>query len=469
MMKKTKIVATIGPASDSYKMMCKLIDKGLDVMRLNFSHGSHEEHKIRINNMRKAAREKNKNIAILLDTKGPEIRTMLLSGSKEVALRANDMFILTTDEKHIGNYEKVAVTYKGLVNDVKKRDTILVDDGLIGLEVLDVVDDEVHCLIKNSGFLGENKGINLPNIKVNLPALSKKDLEDIKFGCEMDVDYIAASFVRKASDVKELRKELKKNGKKNIQIISKIENNEGILNFKSILDISDGIMVARGDLGVEIPIEEVPFAQKDMIRMCNKKGKFVITATQMLDSMIQNPRPTRAEAGDVVNAIIDGTDAVMLSGETAKGKYPVEALKTMAKICKRTDYPDFTPCSLKHFSMSEVIASGTVRTSDDIGASAIVILSQSGKTAINIKKLKPQAVIVVITTDKKVATQLALARGVYTFVVDEIIDVKDFQAKAVQIVSKFNFIYDKDIILLTSGTNSAKGMTNLMKIEKISK
>jgi len=469
MIKKTKIVATIGPSSDSYKIMCKLIDKGLDVMRLNFSHGSHEEHKARIVSMRKAAREKNKHIAILLDTKGPEVRTMLLEDSKEVALRAEDTLILTTDENHIGNYEKVAVTYKNLVNDVKQRDTILLDDGLIALEVLNVVDDEVHCLIKNSGFLGENKGINLPNIKVNLPALSKKDLEDIKFGCEMDVDYIAASFVRKASDVKELRKELKKNGKKNIQIISKIENNEGISNFKSILELSDGIMVARGDLGVEIPIEEVPFAQKKMIQKCNEKGKFVITATQMLDSMMQNPRPTRAEAGDIVNAIMDGTDAVMLSGETAKGKYPVEALKTMAKICKRTDYPDFEACPLKHLSISEVIASGTVRTANDIGASAIVILAESGKTAINIKKLKPLAVIIVITTSEKVATQLALARGVYTSVVDEIVDVKDFQVKAVQIVSKFSFIYNKDIVLLTSGTNSAKGMTNLMKIEKISK
>lgn len=468
-MKKTKIVATIGPASDSFEMMCSLIDDGLDVMRLNFSHGSHAEHKIRIENMKKASHVKNKNIAILLDTKGPEIRTMSLIDSQEVALRANDTIILTIDKSHVGNYDKVAVTYEGLVNDLKQRDTILLDDGLISLEVLDIIGDEIHCLIKNSGFLGENKGINLPNIQVNLPALSAKDIEDIKFGCDMNVDFIAASFVRKASDVLALREELKKNDKPNIQIISKIENDEGIRNFESILEASDGIMVARGDLGVEIPIEDVPFAQKKMIEMCNKAGKIVITATQMLDSMIKNPRPTRAEAGDVVNAILDGTDAVMLSGETAKGKYPLEALKTMAKICERTDYANFQASTPKHLSMSEVIASGTVRTADDIGASAIVILSESGTTARNIKKLKPNALVFAITTNKKTASQLSLARGVYSVIVDEIKDVKDFQKKAVEIVSKFDFIYNNDIIVLTSGTNTAIGITNLMKIEQIHK
>lgn len=468
-MKKTKIVATIGPASDSYEMLCALIDNGLDVMRLNFSHGSHAEHKVRIETMRKASQLKDKNIAILLDTKGPEIRTMLLVDSQEVALRANDTIILTTDQTHIGNYDKVAVTYSDLAKDVKRRDTILLDDGLVGLEVIDVIGDEIHCLIKNSGFLGENKGINLPNIPINLPALSLKDIDDVKFGCDMNVDFIAASFVRKASDVEALRAELKKHGKQKIQIISKIENDEGIRNFEAILEQSDGIMVARGDLGVEIPIEDVPFAQKKMIELCNKAGKIVITATQMLDSMIKNPRPTRAEAGDVVNAILDGTDAVMLSGETAKGKYPLEAVKTMTRICERTDYAYSTPGPLKHLSMSEVIASGTVRTADDIGASAIVILSESGETARNIKKLKPQAIVFAITKNKQTAAHLSLARGVYSLIVDDIKDVKDFQKRAVEIVSKFDFIYDKDIIVLTSGTNTAIGITNLMKIEEIHK
>lgn len=469
MIKKTKIVATIGPASESFKMMKSLVKHGIDVMRLNFSHGSHEEHRERIERMREIAFSKGKNIAILLDTKGPEIRTMKLIDGEEVALRTGETFILTTDETHVGDYDKVAVTYKGLAKDVHVGSTILLDDGLISLEVLKIEAEDVHCLIQNSGFLGENKGVNLPGLHVNLPALSKKDKDDIRFGCEMNVDFIAASFVRKASDVKAVRNELKKHGGENIQIISKIENDEGIRNFDEILELSDGIMVARGDLGVEIPIEDVPFAQKKMIEKCNKAGKIVITATQMLDSMIQNPRPTRAEAGDVVNAIIDGTDAVMLSGETAKGKYPKEAVKTMARICQRADYSSTLTSAVGHLSLREVIASGTVRTADDIGAKAIVILSESGETARHIKKLKPSALVVAITTNKKTAAQLSLARGVHSVLIDKIVDVKDFQARAVEIVKAFEYILDKDIIVLTSGTNSAIGITNLMKIEVISK
>ena len=469
MLKKTKIVATIGPASDSVKMMKSLIKHGIDVMRLNFSHGSHEEHRERIERMREIALSKGKNIAILLDTKGPEIRTTKLQNGEEVALRMGETIILTTDEEHIGDYNKVAVTYKGLAKDVSKGNIILLDDGLISLEVLKVEEENIYCLIQNSGFLGENKGVNLPGLHVNLPALSKKDKADIKFGCEMNVDFIAASFVRKASDVKAVRSELKKYGGESIQIISKIENDEGIRHFDEILALSDGIMGARGDLGVEIPIEDVPFAQKKMIEKCNKAGKIVITATQMLDSMIQNPRPTRAEAGDVVNAIIDGTDAVMLSGETAKGKYPKEAVKVMAKICQRADYSSTLTSAVKHLSLREVIASGTVRTADDIGAKAIVILSESGETARHIKKLKPSALVVAITTNKKTAAQLSLARGVHSVLVDTIMDVKDFQTRAVQIVKAFEFILDGDIIVLTSGTNSAIGITNLMKIEVIEK
>lgn len=469
MLKKTKIVVTIGPASDTPKMMKSLIKHGIDVMRLNFSHGSHDEHRERIETMREVAGSRGKNIAILLDTKGPEIRTMKLLNGEEVALRMEETIILTTDETHIGDYNKVAVTYKGLVEDVKPGNIILLDDGLISLEVLKIEGENIYCFIQNSGFLGENKGVNLPGLHVNLPALSKKDKADIQFGCEMNVDFIAASFVRKASDVQAVRDELKKHGGENIQIISKIENDEGIRNFDEILALSDGIMVARGDLGVEIPIEDVPFAQKKMIEKCNKAGKTVITATQMLDSMIKNPRPTRAEAGDVVNAIIDGTDAVMLSGETAKGKYPKEAVKTMAKICQRADYSSTLTSAIKHLSLREVIASGTVRTADDIGAKAIVILSESGETARHIKKLKPSALVVAITTNKKTAAQLSLARGVHSVLVDDILDVKDFQARAVRIIAGFDFILDQDIIVLTSGTNSAIGITNLMKIEVIEK
>ncbi len=468
-MKRTKIVATIGPASDTLEMMESLIKKGLNVMRLNFSHGSHEEHKLRIETMRQAALNTNKQIAILLDTKGPEIRTMKLHNSKEVALRTGDKFILTTDTSHIGNYDKVAVTYENLPQDVKLKDTILLDDGLIALEVCDINGNEITCLIKNSGFLGENKGLNLPGISVKLPALSKKDIEDIQFGCEMDVDFIAASFVRKGSDVQAVKDELKKHGKEYIQIISKIENDEGIKNFDEILVLSDGIMVARGDLGVEIPIEDVPFAQKHMIEQCNKVGKTVITATQMLDSMIKNPRPTRAEAGDVVNAILDGTDAVMLSGESAKGRYPELAVETMAKICIRTDNANIHKTISKNLTLSEAIASGTVKTADDIGARAIVILAESGETARNIKRLKPNAIVLAITTNKRTANQLGLARGVYATLIHSVKDVEDFHDKAIQIAANYNFINNNDIVVLTSGANSAIGITNLMRVDVIKK
>jgi len=468
-MKKTKIIATIGPASDSLEMMIDLIEQGLNVMRLNFSHGSHEEHKIRIEKMRIASLKTEKNIAILLDTKGPEIRTMKLQEGKDVELRAGESIIFTTNQSHIGNYDKVAVTYKKLPNDVKKGDTILLDDGLIALEVLNTTDDEIVCLIKNSGFLGEHKGINLPNISVNLPALSKKDIADIKFGCSMDVDFIAASFVRKAADVQAVKDELAKNGKPNIRIISKIENEEGIKNFDAILTLSDGIMVARGDLGVEIPIEDVPFAQKKMIDKCNKVGKTVITATQMLESMVKNPRPTRAEASDIVNAILDGTDAVMLSGETAKGKYPKQALQTMARICSKTDNIDYNHKTCQNLSLSEAIASGTVKTADDICAKAIVILSESGDTARNIKRLKPNSIVIAITTNKKTANQLSLARGVFSTVSTKVKDVEDFQNQAIEIAASYDFIEDNDVVVLTSGANNEIGITNLMKVAIIKK
>ncbi len=468
-MKKTKIVATIGPASDTLEMMESLIDNGLNVMRLNFSHGNHEEHKLRIEKMRKASKKKNKHIAILLDTKGPEIRTKLLQNSKEVALRRGDTIILTTNQRHIGSYDKVAITYENLPNDVKKGDRILLDDGLIALEVIEVNKTEINCFIKNSGFLGENKGVNLPNISVNLPALSSKDIKDIKFGCEMDVDFIAASFVRKKSDVQALKDELLKHGKQYIRIISKIENDEGVKNFDNILNLSDGIMIARGDLGVEIPIEDVPFAQKTMIEKCNNAGKTVITATQMLESMIKNPRPTRAEAGDVVNAILDGTDAVMLSGESAKGKYPKQALKTMSKICEKTDHINEDKIICKKLSLSEAIASGTVETADNICAKAIVILAESGDTARNIKRLNPNAIVIAITTNKKTANQLSLDRGVFSTVIKSVKDVDDFHKQAVEIAASYDFIENEDIVILTSGANNEIGITNLMKVEVIHK
>ncbi len=336
-MKKTKIVCTIGPKTESVEKLTELVNAGMNVMRLNFSHGNYEEHGVRIENYRKVMEATGKQLAILLDTKGPEIRTIKLEDGNDVDLVAGQEFTFTTDISVVGNKDKVAVTYAGFAADLSAGNTILVDDGLIEMEVIATTDTEVKCKVLNNGALGENKGVNLPGVSVNLPALTEKDKNDLKFGCEQGVDFVAASFIRKASDVQEIREILSANGGENIHIISKIENQEGVDNFDEILELSDGIMVARGDLGVEIPAEEVIFAQKMMIEKCNRARKVVITATQMLDSMINNPRPTRAEAGDVANAVMDGTDAVMLSGETAKGKYPVESVAIMAQIAKRTD------------------------------------------------------------------------------------------------------------------------------------
>ncbi|HDO1209962.1 TPA: pyruvate kinase, partial [Aeromonas salmonicida] len=317
-MKKTKIVCTIGPKTESKEMLAKMLDAGMNVMRLNFSHGDYAEHGGRINNLRAVMAETGKHAAILLDTKGPEIRTIKLEGGNDVALVAGQTFTFTftTDQTVIGNKDKVAVTYAGFANDLRVGNRILVDDGLIGLDVIEITEREVICKVLNSGDLGENKGINLPGVSIKLPALAEKDKRDLIFGCEQGVDFVAASFIRKKEDVLEIREHLRAHGGENIQIISKIENQEGLDNFDEILAVSDGIMVARGDMGVEIPVEEVIFAQKMIITKCNKARKVVITATQMLDSMIKNPRPTRAEAGDVANAILDGTDAVMLSGES---------------------------------------------------------------------------------------------------------------------------------------------------------
>jgi len=335
--RKTKIVCTIGPKSESKEMLTKLVENGMNVMRLNFSHGDFVEHGTRITRIREVCEETGKNVAVLLDTKGPEIRTVKLENGNDVLLTAGQEFILSTDQTIVGDNTIVAVTYENLTKDLVIGNTVLLDDGLIEMTVKSITDTNVICTVMNTGELGENKGVNLPGVKVQLPALSKKDKGDLIFGCEQDVDFIAASFIRKKEDVLEIRELLKANGGENIQIISKIENQEGVDNFDEILAVSDAIMVARGDLGVEIPVEEVIFAQKMMIEKANKARKPVITATQMLDSMIKNPRPTRAEAGDVANAIIDGTDAVMLSGESAKGKYPAEAVEIMASICARTD------------------------------------------------------------------------------------------------------------------------------------
>ena len=334
-MKKTKIVCTIGPASESVETLIQLMEAGMNVTRLNFSHGDYEEHGARIRNIREAVERTGKNVAILLDTKGPEIRTHTMQDGAIELVQGNEITI--SMEEVIGTTEKFSITYPGLMEDVHPGSRILLDDGLIGLEVLEVGDNEIRTKILNSGTLKNKKGVNVPGVKVNLPGITEKDANDIRFGIEQGVDFIAASFVRRASDVLEIRELLEAHNATDIQIIPKIENQEGVDNINEILEVSDGLMVARGDLGVEIPAEEVPLVQKDLIKKCNLAGKPVITATQMLDSMQRNPRPTRAEASDVANAIFDGTDAIMLSGETAAGSYPIEAVQTMHNIASRAE------------------------------------------------------------------------------------------------------------------------------------
>ena len=439
-------------------------------MRLNFSHGDYEEHGRRISNLREVMAETGMRAAILLDTKGPEIRTIKLEGGNDVSLVAGQEFTFTTDRTVIGNNKIVAVTYEGFASDLKAGDTVLVDDGLIAMEVKEVAGNEVRCIVKNNGDLGENKGINLPNVSVNLPALAEKDINDLKFGCEQGIDFVAASFIRKAEDVLAVRKVLCENGGENVKIISKIENQEGLNNFDEILEVTDGVMVARGDLGVEIPVEEVPFAQKMMIEKCNEAGKPVITATQMLDSMIKNPRPTRAEANDVANAIIDGTDAVMLSGETAKGKYPVEAVKVMARIAEKTDPLIYTNVEFdnEESTITEAVAKGTVDVAEALEAKLIVVGTGTGRAAKSLRKYFPTARILALTNSQTTANQLLLSRGVLSVVAEkpETLDCFFKQAEAEAV--KTGLVKSGDIIVVTCGEQVyVQGTTNTMKVIKV--
>ena len=469
-MKKTKIVCTIGPKTESKEVLKQLLEAGMNVMRLNFSHGDYEEHGRRISNLREVMAETGMRAAILLDTKGPEIRTIKLEGGNDVSLVAGQEFTFTTDRTVIGNNKIVAVTYEGFASDLKTGDTVLVDDGLIAMEVKEVSGNEVKCIVKNNGDLGENKGINLPNVSVNLPALAEKDINDLKFGCEQGIDFVAASFIRKADDVLAVRKVLCENGGENVKIISKIENQEGLNNFDEILEVTDGVMVARGDLGVEIPVEEVPFAQKMMIEKCNEAGKPVITATQMLDSMIKNPRPTRAEANDVANAIIDGTDAVMLSGETAKGKYPVEAVKVMARIAEKTDPLIYTNVEFdnEEATITEAVAKGTVDVAEALEAKLIVVGTGTGRAAKSLRKYFPTARILALTNSQTTANQLLLSRGVLSVVAEkpETLDCFFKQAEAEAV--KTGLVKSGDIIVVTCGEQVyVQGTTNTMKVIKV--
>ncbi|VAX76858.1 Pyruvate kinase I [Serratia symbiotica] len=467
-MKKTKIVCTIGPKTESEEMLTKLLCAGMNVMRLNFSHGNYEEHGKRIRAIRKVMTKTGLNAGILLDTKGPEIRTMKLENGKDASLTAGQMFTFTTDQTVIGNRKRVAVTYAGFSSDLKIGDTVLLDDGLIGMEVIQVTEKEVICKVVNNGDLGENKGVNLPGVSIQLPALAEKDKHDLIFGCKQGLDFVAASFIRKRSDVLEIREHLKIHGGKQIQIISKIENQEGLNNFDEILEASDGIMVARGDLGVEIPVEEVIFAQKMMIEKCNQARKVVITATQMLDSMIKNPRPTRAEAGDVANAILDGTDAVMLSGESAKGQYPLEAVTIMATICDRTDRVMPSRIDKLHdkrkLRITEAVCRGAVETAEKLDAPLIVVATGGGKSAKSVRKYFPNALILALTTNKVTANQLILSKGVIPMMVSEIASTDDFYRIGKEAALSSKLAKKGEMVVMVSGALVPSGTTNTASV-----
>lgn len=471
-MRKTKIVCTIGPASESLENTKKLIEAGMNVARLNFSHGDYEEHGTRIKTIRQACKELNKTVAILLDTKGPEIRTGKLA--VDVIELVQGEYITLSTEEFLGDKDRIPVTYKELPQDVSIGSTILIDDGLIGLTVVDIQGTEIKCQIVNSGPIKSKKGVNVPGVSISMPGITEKDANDIRFGIEVGVDFIAASFVRRASDVLEIRELLERHDARHIQIISKIENQQGVDNLDEILEVSDGLMVARGDLGVEIPAEEVPLVQKRMIEKCNRVGKPVITATQMLDSMQRNPRPTRAEASDVANAIFDGTDAIMLSGETAAGKYPIESVQTMSRIAERAEsalhYREiFTKqANAQQTSVTEAISQAVANSALDLDAKAIVTSTESGYTARMVSKYRPKSPIVAVTPVEQVMRRLQLVwgiipvKGVTAQTTDEMFDI------AVKGAMDSGIVRLGDTIVITAGVPVGRsGTTNLIKIHNV--
>ena len=462
--KRTKIVCTLGPASEKEEVLRELIKSGLNVCRMNFSHGSHEEHKGRMDLVKKIREELGQPTAILLDTKGPEIRTGQFD-MPEVLLEEGQQFTITMKDV-MGNKEMCTVSYKGLANDVKAGDTILIDDGLVGLTVKEVNGDDIVCEVQNSGIVKNHKGVNVPGVKVNLPAITDKDRSDIEFGIEQGIDFIAASFVRKVSDVLAIREILEANNADHIKIISKIENQEGVDNLDEIIEVSDGIMVARGELGVEIPTEEIPVVQKLMIKKCNEAGKPVITATQMLDSMMRNPRPTRAEVTDVANAIYDGTDAIMLSGETAAGKYPVEAVKTMATIAKRAEETMRNRRDKINNSknVTDAISYATCTTAMDLDARAILSSTSSGHTARMVSKFRPDCPIIATTTNEGVRRQLSLTWGVLPVMRENSTNTDQVITNSIEAAKSAKYVNENDVVVITAGAGEA---TNLIKVETV--
>ena len=469
--RKTKIICTLGPASNTPEMLGKMIDAGMDVARLNFSHATHEEHLARIEMLRKVVKEKDANVGILLDTKGPEIRCGLMENDC-VHFNEGDIVRVVRDEV-LGNHERFQIIVPELFDDVKPDQYLLIDDGKMRLTILEVNDGELVCKVENPGPIKSRKGVNVPNVKLSMPFLSAKDEADIRFACKNDLDYIAASFTRRAEDVRAIRRILEEEGKKSIQIIAKIENQEGYDNLNEILDVADGIMVARGDLGVEVSIALVPIYQKNIIRTCNERGKFVITATHMLESMQQNPRPTRAEASDVANAVIDGSDAIMLSGESAAGNYPVEAILTMNLIATTIEdevYPyeeKFNKAvkSAENTKMDSVALS-VAETALNLDVAGIVAFTDSGTTAKRVAKFRPKAPIIAVTPLEDTKRKLSAVWGLNPTVDTTVMTLDTMDEKAINAAKAFGIDVGETIIVVV-GYPSASGKTNTLRIIEV--
>ena len=478
-MRRTKIVCTMGPNENDYELLLKLA-KTMDVARFNFSHGNHEEHLGRLEMLRKARKEVGRPIAALLDTKGPEIRTGVLEGGNKITLQEGDEITLTTEEV-VGTKQKIYINYEHLHEDVKPGNVVLIDDGLIGLEVLSVNGQEIHCKVTNGGELGERKGVNVPNVPIQLPSITEKDIEDIRFGISEEFDFIAASFVRSADAIRQIRALLDEAGSQ-MKIIAKIESQEGLDNLDSIIDEADGIMVARGDLGVEVEAFRLPHLQKEIIEKCNFHGKLVITATQMLDSMIRNPRPTRAEVTDVANAVENGTDAVMLSGETANGKYPVEAAETMASIVEYSeqflDYKQFKTRLVErtvYESIGNAVCAASVTTAHELHAKAIVAPTLTGITASMIAKYRPRTNIFALSPSQVTTRQMMLYWGVTPVWARRAETTDELFESSLEELKSMGYVDSGDLCIITAGVlnrllkQQVANSTNIMRVMVVPK
>lgn len=470
-MRKTKIICTIGPASESEEKLAELMKAGMNMARFNFSHGTQEEQKVKLERVRKVAAQLGLPIATMLDTKGPEIRLRDIEGGKTV-LTEGQKFVLTTEEL-LGNNERVSVSYKGLVGDVKKGMSILIDDGLIAMNVDEVTDTEIRCTVVNGGNISNHKGVNVPGAILSMPYINEVDKSDILFGIENGYDYIAASFVRCKEDILELRKILT-DRESHMKIIAKIESMQGIEDIDGIIEVSDGIMVARGDMGVEVAMEEVPVLQKEMIKKAIAQGKIVVTATQMLESMIHNPRPTRAEVTDVANAIYDGTTAIMLSGESAAGQYPVQSVETMARIAERAEKDIDYAGRMKRISeegeadITTAISHACCTTAMDLKAKAIITVTMSGFTAGMISRYKPDCLIIGCTVNQRVWRQLNVLWGVTPLRIEEQETTNALFDKAVATAKENGLVESGDTVVLTAGVPlGISGKTNMIRVVEV--